>query len=201
MKHFLKTAGFALGIVLAASAAHASSGMQCSPLQIITTVYPTGTTYTADAAGVVTNVDPRDVNSLHQSGCVQLGLQSGLCGELLNVNMNVTTDQPLNWFVPASQNYQLLKILAKNVSRSYQSGSAAGGIYTAAAKGGTAVVANSQAYTALHATAATNTLTLTLVSGVGDTTTYSNSPLVFSLTTADGTAGTLDLFAYCDIGK
>ena len=203
MKHFLQAAAAAGGLALACVAGPAfAATMQCTPGQQITTAYPSGSTYTADAAGVVVNVSAVDVNSMHQSGCVQVGLGSGaLCGELLNANMNVTTDQPLLWFVPPLQNYRLTKITAKNASRSYQAGSALGGLYTAVSKGGTAVVAASQAFTALHFTNATANLDLTLVAGVGTLGEYSNSPLVFSLTTGDGSAGTIDLFVYCDTGN
>lgn len=205
MKHLLYAATCAVALLATTSAFAAT--MQCGPQQQITTVYPTGSTYTADTAGIVQSVDARDVNSLHQSGCVQVGVgNGGLCGELLAANMNVggagaVGDQPFKWFVGPTQSYQLTKIVARNASRSFGSGSAAGGIYTAAAKGGSAVVAANQAYTGLTNSSGTHTLTLTLVSGVGDTDTYVNSPLFFSLTTADGTAGHLDLFAYCDMGN
>ena len=192
---------FAFGLALAAAAPSFAATMQCAPLQVVTTIYPTGATYTADTAGIVASVSANDVNELHQAGCVQIGVgNGGLCGTLLGANMNVTTDQPLRWLVPANQYYRLVKITAKNASRSYGSGSAAGGLYTAASKGGTAVVGAGQAYTALLATNATANLDLTLVSGVGTLGEYTNAPLIFSLTTGDGTAGTLDLFAYCDMG-
>ena len=110
-------------------------------------------------------------------------------------------DQPINWFVAPTQYYRLTKITAKNASRTFQSGSAAGGIYTAVAKGGSAVVANSQTYAALHADLATANLDLTLVSGVGTLGEYVNTPLVYSLTTADGTAGTIDLFVQSDTAR
>jgi hypothetical protein len=193
---------FAFGLALAAATPSFAATMQCAPTQVINTIYPTGTTYTADAAGIVTSVSADDVNALHQAGCVQLGLGSGaLCGELIGANMFVTTDQPLRWFVPANQYYRLTKITARNASRTFAGGTAAGGIYTGTSKPASPVVAASQVYTALTATNATANLDLTLVSGVGDKGEYTNTPLVFSLTTADGTAGTLDLFAYCEMGN
>ena len=83
MTHFLRALAGAAAIALACvSAPTFAATMQCAPLQQITTAYPTGATYTADTAGVVQSVDVRDVNSLHQAGCVQVGIgQNTLCGK------------------------------------------------------------------------------------------------------------------------
>lgn len=200
MQTLYRALAFALGAALLAlpSLANAAT-MQCAPTQVMST---RGVTYTSDAAGVVTGVAANDIHALMQDNCALVGVANGgLCGSLLGVNMNVTTDQPFNWFVPANQYYRLTKISAANASRTFAAGSAAGGVYTAAAKGGTAVVAAGQVYTGLAATLATASLDLTLVSGVGTLGRYVNAPLVFSLTTADGSAGTVDLFAYCDMGQ
>jgi hypothetical protein len=202
MTNKIALGAFAFGLGLAAATPSFAATMQCPPTQQINTIYPTGTTYTADAAGIVTSVSNDDVNALHQAGCVQVGLGSGgLCGELLGANMNVTTDQPLRWFVPANQYYRLAKITARNLSTTLTGSSAAGGVYTAVSKGGTAVVGAGQAYNTMLATNATANLDLTLVAGVGTLGEYTNAPLVFSLTTAHGSAATLDLFAYCDMGN
>jgi hypothetical protein len=75
---------------------------------------------------------------------------------------------------------------------------AVGGIYPAASKGGTAVVANSQAYSGL--TAATKFVDLTIASGYtsgGDILTVKN--LFLSLTTPQGGAATADVYVYGDI--
>jgi hypothetical protein len=196
MKRLLLAAASAIALLAAPSAIAAT--MQCQPLEQTQAVTAS---YTADAAGIVTGVAPNDINAMSQAGCAQLGVQSGLCGELLSANMNVATDQPFKWFVGPTQSYQLVKIIAKNASRSFAAGSAAGGIYTAASKGGVAVVAAAQAYTALTDTNATANLPLTLVAGVGTLGEYMGAPLIFSLTTADGTAGSIDLLAYCDLGN
>ncbi len=206
MKHFMLAAAFAAGAILAATSAFAAT-MQCAPQQQISTSYPSGSNYTADTAGIVQGVASVDVKDLAQSGCVTVGIgNGGLCGELLNVNMNVggagaVGDQPLNWFVPANQWYRVTKITARNASRSFSAGSAAGGVYTGLAKPANPVVAATQVFTGLTALTATANLDLTLVAGVGTLGEYVNKPLVFSLTTADGSAGTIDLFAYCDIGN
>jgi hypothetical protein len=206
MKHFLQATAVAGGLALACVAGPAfAATMQCQPGQQITTPYPSGSTYTADGAGVVTSVSAVDVNVMHQSGCVQIGVTNGLCGELLNVNMNVggagaIGDQLINWFVPATQSWRLTKITARNASRSFAAGSAAGGIYTAAAKGGTVVVLAATNYVGMTDTAATANQDLAIVAAPGKTE-FINNPLYFSLTTADGSAGTIDLFLYCDTGN
>ena len=147
-------------------------------------------------------VNPNDTRAFENGGCQMIGAAgSTICGELLDANMNVTTDQPFAWFVAPNQNYRLVKITALNASRTYAAGSAAGGVYIAAAKAGSPVVAATQLYAGLHATTATATLDLTLVAGVGTLGTYSNAPLFFSLTTADGTAGTMDFIARCELGQ
>jgi membrane-bound inhibitor of C-type lysozyme len=192
------------GAAFAASGPGAgTSTYQCAPLQQITvSPYPTGATYVADSAGIVSGVNPNDNTALLNGGCQLIGAGgSTICGELLNANMNVTTDQPMNWFVAPNQWYRLVKITALNASRSYASGAAAGGFYTAASKGGTAVVAATQAYTALTKTTATASLDLTLVSGAGTLGTWQNTPLYFALTAADGSAGTMDFIARCEIGQ
>jgi hypothetical protein len=196
MTRLLQAAACAVALLAAPSAFAAT--MQCQPLAQIQAATAS---YTADTAGIVTSVVANDVNAMSQAGCVQLGVGSGLCGTLLAANMNVSTDQPFRWFLGPTQSYQLVKITAKNASRSFGAGSAAGGIYTAASKGGTAIVGAAQAYTALTATNATANLALTLVAGVGTLGQYTNAPLIFSLTTADGSAGTLDFLAYCDLGN
>jgi hypothetical protein len=117
-----------------------------------------------------------------------------LLGRILGANMNVTTDQPFvltNW---ASLNpFRITKITAKNASVSLTT--AAGGVYPAATKGGTAIVAAGQAYSAL--TAATIALDLTLAAG---TTVYAKGGApILSLTTGQGSTATADLYLYGDI--
>ncbi len=207
MTHFLRALSGAAAIALSCAGAPAfAATMMCAPQQQIQTAYPTGATYTADTAGVVQSVDARDVNSLHQAGCVQLGVSTGLCGELLHADMTsggagAIGDQPFAWFVAPTQSYRLTKITARNATATLAAGAAAGGVYTAAAKGGSAVVANSQVYTALTAVDATRNLDLTLVAGLGTIGEYKNAPLFFSLTTPNVAAVFIDLVAYCDMGN
>jgi hypothetical protein len=74
-------------------------------------------------------------------------LSSGmLLGRIIGANMNVTTDQPFVMTNYAALNpFRITKITAKNASISLTT--AAGGVYPAASKGGTAIVAAGQVYT------------------------------------------------------
>jgi hypothetical protein len=94
-------------------------------------------------------------------------LSSGmLLGRILGANMNVTTDQPFVMTNYAALNtFRITKITAKNASISLTT--AAGGIYPAVSKGGTAIVAAGQVYTSLSA--ATIALDLTLAAGTART--------------------------------
>lgn len=201
MNRLLAAASLCALITAAAPLAAHAATMQCQPQQVIGTIYPTGTTYTADTAGIVQGVATNDVNQLHQAGCVQLGLTDGICGELLQANMNSSSDQPFAWFLSPTQHFRVVQITATNAKRSYAAGSAEGGVYTAPAEGGTAVVAATQLYAGLVHTLATANLDLTLVSGVGTLGEYANGPLVLTLDTPDGTAGTLDFIARCQLGN
>lgn len=105
---------------------------------------------------------------------------------LIGANMNTTADQAL---VAAFgfTNYIIDRIIAMNASTSLTL--AAGGIYTAASKGGTAVVANTQLYSAL--TGATPTVPLTL-----NSTSLRTTGLILALTTAQGGAATADIMVF-----
>lgn len=118
--------------------------------------------------------------------------QSGiLLGRLIGADMNSTADQAVN--IPYSK-YVVRRIVAGNPSTSLTL--AAGGIYTAASKGGTAIVAAAQLYAVL--TAAAKFLDLTLA-GVLGTDRLTESTLYLSLTTAQGAAATADIYVYGDI--
>lgn len=111
-----------------------------------------------------------------------------LLGKLIGANMNVTTDQAIPITRIGSQKYLITKIFVTNASTSLTN--ADGGIYTATSKGGTAIVAAAQVYTAL--TSATVGLDLTLA--VNNTYTLDN--LYFSLTGAQGGAATADIYVF-----
>lgn len=111
-----------------------------------------------------------------------------LLGSLIGANMNVTTDQAIPITRIGSKRYVITRITVTNASTSLTN--ADGGIYTATSKGGTAVVAAAQVYTAL--TASTVALDLTLA--VNNT--YNVSNLYLSLTGSQGGAATADVRVY-----
>lgn len=119
-----------------------------------------------------------------------------LLGSLIAANFNSTADQIITIFDNPAK-YIVRRIIVTNASTSLTT--AAGGVYTAASKGGTAIVAAAQAYTSL--TASTLFLDLTLsATGNASTTVKSSIPnLYLSLTTAQGAAATADVYVYGDI--
>ena len=111
-----------------------------------------------------------------------------IIGTKLSANMNVTTDQAIPITRIGSQKYLITKIVVTNASISLTT--AAGGVYQTTSKGGTAIVANSQAYSALSA--ATTALNLTLAINR----TYTLDNIYLSLTTAQGAAATADIYVF-----
>ncbi len=101
--------------------------------------------------------------------------------------MNSTADQPFSKLFGFTQ-FSIDRIVAMNASTPILL--ATGGIYTATAKGGTAVVAASQSWTAL--TGATKILTTTISAAGSDL--LSASALYLSLTTAMGSPATADIY-------
>jgi len=119
-----------------------------------------------------------------------------LLGKLIGANMDSTDDQRIVMFSNPSK-FILRRIVVTNASISLTT--AAGGVYTATSKGGTAVVASSQAYSSLSASTLFLDLTLN-TSGSASTTVKSSIPnLYLSLTTAQGAAATADVYVYGDI--
>jgi|SRR5215831_10474258 len=155
---------------------------------------PSGASYTAGASGYIANVANNDVISMLASGATIANPGPNLLGTFTALNMNVTTDQALALSVPTNAYYYLRYVVGRNASISLTT--AAGGIYTAASKGGTAVVAAAQAYSGL--TAANLSLALTVVAGQLLVVLNAN-PLYFSLTTGQGAAATMDLLVYGDV--
>lgn len=102
---------------------------------------------------------------------------------LIGADMTLTTDQALAKAFGFT-NYIIDRIIVNNASLSLAA--AVGGIYTAASKGGTAVVGSGQVYSAL--TGATPTLALTLA----DTSLRTGASLILSLTVPQLLAATAD---------
>ena len=111
-----------------------------------------------------------------------------LLGSKVGANMNVTTDQLIPITRIGTKKYLITRIVVTNASISLTT--AAGGVYQAASKAGTAIVAAAQAYSALSATTTALNLTLAI------NRTYTLDNLYFSLTTAQGAAATADIYVY-----
>ena len=108
---------------------------------------------------------------------------------LRGCNFNITTDNILvKQFDCTTFDVQLIKVCNASISLT----TAAGGIYTAASKGGIAVVAAAQTYSAL--TGATLGMGLTIAPAGMDE--LSAALLYLNLTTAQGAAATADVFVY-----
>lgn len=117
-----------------------------------------------------------------------VGMTRRLC-KITSANMNVTTDQACA--IPAAITaWAPTAIWVTNCNATLAGGLAAGGFYTAASKGGTAIVAAVQVYTGL--TTATIILPLTIATGL--TTRFTVASAFFSLTVANGSAVTCDVY-------
>lgn len=125
------------------------------------------------------------------------------CGRLLAANFNSTSDQSIIISTPtATWTVDSIEISNPSISLT----TAQGGFYSAASKGGVAVVANTQAYTSLTTGSvnATGNAMLATLATAGNTTAFQGygqaskiSSLFFSLTTAQGAAATADIRVYC----
>jgi hypothetical protein len=109
-----------------------------------------------------------------------------LLGKLIGANMNTTSDQTIS--IGASK-YFVDKVIVTNASTSLTL--AVGGLYTAASKGGTQVIGNTQVFSGL--TASTKIVLLTSLI-TGDVLTAGQ--LYLSLTTAQGGVATADIFLF-----
>ena len=130
------------------------------------------------------------------AGAAKWAPQAGgqILGSLIGANMNSTGDQPfVMHFDATTEKFAISKILVTNASTSLTT--AAGGIYDTAAKGGNAIVAAAQVYTAL--TAAGKLLSLT-IAAAGSGNVFSVAPIL-SLTTAQGAAATADFYLFGDV--
>lgn len=116
----------------------------------------------------------------------------GLLASLIGANFNVTTDQAMALQTGITR-YIIRRIIVDNASINLTGSAAAGGIYTQAAKAGTAIVAAAQMYTAL--TASTKFLDLTLAAVVG-TDILTATTIYLSLTTPHGVAVTANVWVF-----
>lgn len=116
---------------------------------------------------------------------------TGVIGSITGANMNTTADQAIT--IGAAK-YVIRKIVVTNASVSLTT--AAGGLYTAASKGGTAIVAAVQLYSGLTGSAKFIDLTLGALLG---TDALTSATLYLALTTGQGSAATADIFIIGDV--
>ena len=155
-----------------------------------------GVIYTADQFGIIDSVaSVADQASLIALGCAPLApaYQTNLLGYLDGANFNSTADQIIT-MVNNAVRFRVTKITALNTSANNMA-TAAGGIYTATSKSGSAIVASSQVYTGLTTAATALDLTIALPNLVQ----AAGSVLYLSLTTAHGSAATADLAVFGDV--
>lgn len=112
---------------------------------------------------------------------------SRILWRLIGANMNSTADQAFSK-VGSFTSYLVFSIRCANASISLTT--AVGGLYDTASKGGTALVANSQAYSTLTSSSLGFALGSTTY-GVG---VRSGASLFLSLTTPQGSAATADFY-------
>ncbi len=170
--------------------------MMLSPVANKTFVVSSGNVYVADIYGVIQNVGtPQDVQDLKNAGCAQLTPPpTDLLGILLAANFNSTGDQIITFPLASNLKYRVRRITTCNTTVNGMS-TAAGGFYTAPAKGGSAIVAAGQVYTGL-----TNPLTaLDLTIALPNIILPAGTPLYFSLTTPQGAAAHADHYVYGDV--
>ena len=130
-----------------------------------------------------------------------LNTSQKVLASIRGADFNSTADQPILIPAPITA-FQLAGIIVTNASVSLTT--AVGGIYTAASKGGSQLVANSQVYSSL--TAPTKLLQATLTS-TANTSRFSSANLTFtvifglpyltlyfSLTTPQGATATADIY-------
>ena len=121
------------------------------------------------------------------SSSTPAGIQRVL-GSLRGANFNSTADQLIAISASVTA-FQITSIVVTNCSTSMTL--AAGGFYPAAAKGGTPIVAATQIYSALTGS---TILVGTTVAATPLVTRYTISTVYFSLTTAQGSAATCDVY-------
>ena len=156
-------------------------------------VAKSGTAYTPNSLGLIF-VNQGDVENAQNAGFTVVNFGNSYIGRLLGANFNITTDQQIPLFIPSLARFRVTKITAENTSVNGMS-TAAGGIYPAASKGGTALVAAGQAYTGL--TNANTALDLTLATAAAIQ--PAGTPLFLSLTTGQGAAALADIYVFGDV--
>jgi hypothetical protein len=152
-----------------------------------------GNTYQSNNYSLILSVTTlQDVSDLIAQGCFVLTPPpTDLLFSLKNANFNSTGDQQL---APTfNGKFRPKRVVVTNASISLTT--AVGGFYTAASKGGTALVANTQVYSALTTALLALEATLAVPADVWT----AGTPLFLSLTTSQGGAATADIYVYGDV--
>lgn len=141
-------------------------------------------------SGGLALLDDATIAALHQTlaGAGGLYAPARVLFSLVGANMNSTADQQFTK-LGTFTNWNAFTIVAVNPSTNLTT--AVGGIYTAASKGGDAMIANTQVYTSLTSSVGRQPLTfVNTLCGVRTETPY------LSLTTPQGSAATADFYIY-----
>ena len=158
-------------------------------LVFVLAVYPFAS-YAQFGPGGTTSVCSGDLTGTYPACTVSnlhIGVNRVLCS-IRAANFNITTDQACT--IPSSITAWVpISMLATNCSGTFTL--AAGGVYPATSKGGTALVAAAQAYTALSGSSVV--LALTMAANIA-TTRQTVNTLYLSLTTGTGSAATCDFY-------
>jgi hypothetical protein len=167
---------------------------------MVFTSTPSGSVYTADGNGLITILSGSvaDQAALQLAGCYTLNAVPNVrfLGKLIGANFNVTTDQQILITASGSWRFRIKAITAENTSVPGMS-TAAGGIYPAAGKSGTAIVAAGQVYTGMTNADTALDLTLAVPNQIYEPAVANT--VFFSLTTPQGAAATADLYAWGDV--
>lgn len=148
----------------------------------------TSTTLTAGQDVVVTSTSSSVAISVPYAGGQKL------LARLTGANMAISTDQAFT-FAPGVTKYLVRRVMTTNPSTSMALLGAAGGIYNATGKGGSALVAAGQTYAGL--TAASKFTDLTLAALLG-TDILTGSSLYLSLTVTSSAPCTADFYIFGD---
>lgn len=157
--------------------------------------------YQSDGNGIIVNVVAgQDVTDLQAQGCFLIDPPpTELLFKLIGANFNsggagATGDQLMTpVFSYTKYKFRIRRITVDNASISLTT--AAGGVYTAAGKTGSIIVAAGQVYSSLT----TALLALDLTMNLPNLVNPAGTPLYFSLSTAQGATATGDVRAYGDV--
>ena len=112
-----------------------------------------------------------------------------------SVDMTGTGDNAFAWLIPTPSLYIPRRVVGRRLAGAFGV-ACIGGCYTAASKGGTAFVANTQVWTGL--TGAGKIVDATLIAGVA-TDILTSSQLYFALTTGNTGALTAAIYLWADV--